>query len=147
LTSLVILHIRCYNICFSIHCYLCLCFSICFLNPPSVSVGLDGRNTSLVAHIQYLTSKIKWLYTPSIVTTSIVMVIVSVVSIVEVVITSTFTAVSSFSTIMGVTTSTTTSFSTYLTLTCCYGICCYNIYCYNIRCYNICLAVRCYLCF
>ena len=73
-----------------------------FLDPPSASVVLGGRNTSLVAtHFQDLTSKMKCLSTTSIVirsaittyvvttsliTTSIVMVIVSIILIVVVVI-------------------------------------------------------------
>jgi len=76
---------------------------------------LGGKNTSLAAQFQDLTRKMRSISTPSIVTTSIfttysVMVIVLEVSIVEVVITSTFIVVSTFSIVMGVTTSNTTTF-------------------------------------
>jgi len=139
-------NIRCYNICFLILCHLCLCFSICFLDPPSVCVVLGNKNTSLASYFQALTRNMKWLSIPSIVTTyaittSAIMVIVLVVSIVAVVISSNFITVSTFSIVMGVTTSSATTFSTDLTLTCCYGI-----YCYNISCYNICFLIRYCLC-
>ena len=50
----------CYNNCFSIRCYLCLCFSICFLDPPSDDVMFGGRNTSLAAHFEDLTRKMNY---------------------------------------------------------------------------------------
>lgn len=65
----VMLHIHCYNIYFSIRCYQHFCFSICFFDLPSVGVLLSGKNISLTAHFQALPSKMKWISTPSIVTT------------------------------------------------------------------------------
>ena len=115
--------ICCYNICFSICCFLCFCFSICFLDSPSVGVVLGGIKTSLAAHFQALTSKIKWISNASNVTKSIVMVAILVVSIVVIVIASTFIVVSTFSIVMGITLSSAITFLAYLTLTCCYGIC------------------------
>lgn len=117
--------------------------------PPSVVVVLGGRSTSLATYFQTFEGKMKWISTPSrittyLITTSIIttyvvtkftlMVTVLVVSIVAVVITSTFTTISTFSIVMIVRTSNVTTISTYLILTCCYGIWFYNI------CFSIALA-------
>lgn len=126
---------------------------LCFFSwSPKCWCSVGWQNTSLASHFQTLTNKMKWLSTRLTIRTSTLMVTVSVVSIVEVVITSTFKEVSTFSTVIDVTTSTATTFSTYLTITCCYGICSYNIcfyniWWYNIQCYNICFSNHCYLCF
>ena len=65
-------NIHCYNICFSIRCYLCLCFSIFFLDPPNVGVVFGGRNTSLATHFQALTSKMKWLVTSVVISSTVI---------------------------------------------------------------------------